>query len=435
MKHKILIFTLAFFMVGQGFSQQNLNLTLKDAQDQALEHNRTLKNASLEIQKAEAVRWQTLATMLPQANVKLDYSNFMGYEMMLQFNENLPPQPIPMNPSGNVTAQVAIALSGAQLIGTQLGAIATKMAEINLQKTEQDIVNQVKTLYYSILIMDQTVTLLDKNLGNIRKLLQFTENSVKVGVADQTDADQLLVQIATMETTISSTKRSLEMLYNSLRLQMGTGASVEITLTQTVEDLLNIEGALQLLKADFILDNNFNYQLVKQSSDLSKKQIALNAWSYGPTVSAFYQYTKKSYFGKDEGFNMTPPNLVGASISIPIFSSGGKYAKVREAKISHEEKLNTLADTKEALTIQHSQLRYNLTSAFESYETQKKNIAVNQRILENISKKYEQGMASSLEVTTTGTNLIAAQNGYVQALMEVVTAQIALEKLLNTDNK
>jgi outer membrane protein TolC len=238
-----------------------------------------------------------------------------------------------------------------------------------------------------------------------------------------------------METTISSTKRSLEMLYNSLRLQMGTGASVEITLTQTVEDLLNIEGALQLLKADFILDNNFNYQLVKQSSDLSKKQIALNDWSYGPTVSAFYQYTKKSYFGKDEGFNMTPPNLVGASISIPIFSSGGKYAKVREAKISHEEKLNTLADTKEALTIQHSQLRYNLTSAFESYETQKKNIAVNQRILENISKKYEQGMASSLEVTTTGTNLIAAQNGYVQALMEVVTAQIALEKLLNTDNK
>ncbi len=44
-------------------------------------------------------------------------------------------------------------------------------------------------------------------------------------------------------------------------------------------------------------------------------------------------------------------------------------------------------------------------------------------------------MASSLEVTTTGTNLIAAQNSYVQALMGVVNAQIALEKLLNTDIK
>jgi len=429
MKHKILIFSLAFFLVGQGFSQQSFNLSLKEAQDQALEHNRTLKNASLEIQKAEAARWQTLASMLPQANVKLDYSNFMGYEI------NFGAMPIPMNPSGNLTAQVAVALSGAQFVGTQLSEIATKMAEINFKKTEQDIVNQVKTLYFSILIMDETVILLDKSLGNIRKLHQFTENSVNVGVADQTDADQLLVQIATMQTTINSTKRSLEMLYNSLRLQMGADASAEIALTQTIEDLLNIEGALQLLEADFVLDNNFNYQLVKQSANLSKKQIALNTWSYGPTLSAFYQYTKKTYFGEDEGFNMTPPNLIGASISIPIFSSGMNYSKVRQAKIAHETQLNTLADTEETLEIQHSQLRYNLTSAFESYETQKKNIEVNQRILENISKKYEQGMASSLDVTTTGTNLITAQNSYVQALMEVVTAQIALEKLLNTDNQ
>src|SRR5690554_5168427 len=140
MKHRILIFALVFFMAGQSFSQENFNLTLKGAQDQALEHNRTLKNASLEIQKAEAARWQTLASMLPQVNVNLDYSNFMGYEI------NFGAMPIPMNPSGNLTAQVAVALSGAQLVGTQLSEIATKMAEINFKKTEQDIVNQVKTL-------------------------------------------------------------------------------------------------------------------------------------------------------------------------------------------------------------------------------------------------------------------------------------------------
>ncbi|MBR6083650.1 MAG: TolC family protein, partial [Salinivirgaceae bacterium] len=49
--------------------------------------------------------------------------------------------------------------------------------------------------------------------------------------------------------------------------------------------------------------------------------------------------------------------------------------------------------------------------------------------------KYEQGVASSLEVTNAGTNLISAQSSYVQALMELVTAQIELEKLLNIDNK
>ncbi|MDX9847062.1 MAG: TolC family protein [Tenuifilaceae bacterium] len=429
MRHIFLIITFLSFLNGQTFAQQTMELTLGDAQVQALEHNRMLKNASLEIQKAEAARWQVFASMLPQANLKLDYSNFMGYELMFGA------MPIPMNPSGNITAQVAIALSGAQIIGNQLAKMAESMAQVNLDKSKQEITNQVKSLYYSILIMEETVSLLEKNLKNIEKLHKFTLNAVRVGVSDQTDADQLLVQVSTMETSINSTKRSIEMLYNSLRLQMGVDANTIITLTQTIEELLNLESALQLLKADFILDNNFNYKLVSQAADLSKKQIALKTWNYGPTVSAFYQYTKKTYFGKDEGFNMTPPNLIGATLSIPLFSSGINYAKISEAKIAYETQLNTLADTEEALKIQHNQLQYNLTSAYESYQNQKKNIEVNQRILDNISKKYEQGMASSLDVTTTGTNLISAQSNYVRALMEVVTAQIALEELLNVNNQ
>jgi outer membrane protein TolC len=406
-----------------------LDLTLSEAQAQAIEHNRKLKNASLEVKKAEAIRWQAFASMLPQANLKLDYSNFMGYELMFGAI------PIPMNPSGNITGQVAIALSGVQIIGNQLAKMAETMTQVNLEKTKQEIANQVKSIYYSVLIMEEMVNLLEKNLINIQKLHNYTINAVKVGIADQTDADQLLVQVSTMETTISSTKRSLEMLFNSLRLQMGVEANTSITLTQSIEDLLNLENALQLLKADLVLDNNFNYQLVKQSTDLLKKQIALKVWSYGPTISAFYQYTQKSYFGKDEGFNMTPPNLIGATLSIPIFSSGINYAKVREAKITYESQLNTLADTEQALKIQHNQLQYNLTSAYESYMNQKKNIEVNQRILDNISKKYEQGMASSLDLTTTGTNLISAQSNYIKALLDVITAQIALEELLNTNNQ
>ena len=288
---------------------------------------------------------------------------------------------IPMNPSGNLTAQAAFAISGAQVIGTQLSKMAKEMAETNLLKSEQKITNQVKTLYYSALIMEQTIDLLNKNLENIQKLHQFAENSVKVGVAEQTSADQLLVQISSMQTGINSTKRSLEMIYNSLRLQLGIDVDSEMELTQTIEELLNVEKAMGLLASNFVLDNNYSYQLLKQNTDLAKKQITMNAWNYGPTMTAFYQYTKKTYFGKSAGFDMTPPNMVGASVSIPIFSSGINYNKLLSSKISYKEQLNTLADTENALKVQHSQLCYNLKSAFESYETQRKNIDVSQRFL------------------------------------------------------
>ena len=85
--------------------------------------------------------------------------------------------------------------------------------------------------------------------------------------------------------------------------------------------------------------------------------------------------------------------------------------------------------------VQHNQLKYNLASAYETFENQKQNTEVTQRVFDKTSQKYEQGVASSLEVTNAGTNLISAQSSYVQALMELVTAQIELEKLLNIDNK
>ena len=81
MKHLTLIFTLALAISINSYAQETTSFSLTDAQQHALNHNRSLKNASLEIQKAEASRWKTLASMLPQANVKLDYSNFMGYEL------------------------------------------------------------------------------------------------------------------------------------------------------------------------------------------------------------------------------------------------------------------------------------------------------------------------------------------------------------------
>ena len=402
-----------------------MTLTLDEAQKVAKEHNRTLKNASLDVQKAEATRWQTIASMLPQVNGSLDYQNMCGYKMSLGGMD------IAMPPSGTLGITAALQFSGTQVVGAYLGTIAMKMADISLKQTEQQIGNLVKSIYYSILAMERTVNLLEQNLENLRTLHRTTQNSVDVGVAEQTDADQLSVQVATMETTISSTKRSLEMLYNSMRLQLGVAPEQRISLSQSIEELINFENALSLLSEEFVIDNNYNYQLLKENTRLAKQQVHMKEWAYGPTITAAYQYSAKKYFSDERTMNMTPPNAISISLSVPIFSSGRNFTGVKEAKLAYKKQLNTLADTEDGLNIQHSQLKYNLSSAYESFDTQKKNVEVSQRVFTNISNKYEHGLASSLDVTNSGSNLISAQSSYVQALLELVNAQIELEELLN----
>ena len=42
-------------------SQKEMRLTLAEARDYALKHNRTLQNAELSVRQAYAARWQTIA--------------------------------------------------------------------------------------------------------------------------------------------------------------------------------------------------------------------------------------------------------------------------------------------------------------------------------------------------------------------------------------
>ena len=338
-------------------SIRHQRISLAEAHQLCLEHNRQLQNATLDVKKSEAARWQTIASMLPQAQMGLDYSNMCGYKLNMGAFE------IPMNPSGTMNITASIALSGAQIVGALVQNLAIQMSDITAKQTEQNTLSNVTYSYMSILAMEQTVGLLKQNLGNMNELQKFTDEAVRVGVSERTEADKLAVQVASMRSAINQMERTLEVLYNSFALQLGAGISVRYEPSQTIEELLNAEEVLKLINTDFTLENNYTYQLVEQNTKLSKRQVTLAAMDYLPTVSAYYQYSAKTYFGKDQGMNMTPPNMVGASVSLPIFQTGTRIAKIKEAKISHQETLNSKKQAEDGLQVQFNQLCYNLTSA------------------------------------------------------------------------
>lgn len=415
---------LVLMMPIKGHAQQMMRLTLAQAQDTALQHNYALMNASLDVKKAEAAKWQTLSSMLPQVSAKFDYQNMCGYEM------NFGPMSIPMNPSGSLGITASVALTAQQIMGTLMSDISKEMADINRRQSIQNTMANVKNVYVSILVMEDIVGLLDSSLANMESLERTTQASVAVGAAEQIDADKLSVQVAQMRNTIASNRRSLKMLYNSMLLQLGVDVDTKIELATKLEEIIDIDQVAQLTTKDFDLSKNFSYQLLEKSEQLTKDQLTLAWLGFTPTVSVFYQYSYKTYFGKSEGMNMTPPNMVGASISLPLFQTGTRVAKIKEAKINLQETLNSKKSAEDGLKVQFNQLCYDLVSAIETYQMQKKNLEVTKRVLDNTTEKYKYGRASNLEVTNASTNIITAQSNYIQAVMSVLSAETSLENLL-----
>ena len=402
-----------------------VGLTLQSAEELALTHNRDIMNAGIDIQKAEAQKWQAIATMLPQVSASLDYTSTFNHKM--DFGQ----MSIAIPNTGTIGITSAVALSGSQVVGVMIANISKKMSDISLRKTRRVIVDEVRTLYCNALVLERTIELLEENHTSLKKLHEMSEASVSVGVSEQTAADQLLVQVNSMADNISSTKRSLEVVYNTMRLLLGMDDKVEIKLLQTLDSLVDEKEIKALLAEEFNIDNNYDYQLLAKSTELARRQMTLAGWSNGPTLSVFHQYSGKKYFSDEMHMDMTPPNTFGVQLNIPIFTSLKNTMNYKSAKLSYRQQLNTMKYMETSLRLQYRQQAYNLNSTMERYHTQEFNIKVARRVFDNTAKKYEYGVSSSMEVTQAMTSLVTAQSSYIQSLLEMVTAQISLAQLLN----
>jgi len=445
------------------YAQGKLQLSLADAKTYALAHNRTLQASGLTVQKAEAAKWQAIATMLPHVDTKFGYTNFMGYSAKLDLmsrgggdgmdpalQQQIAADPsaqlalaamsnmmggggateIPMNPFGDMAVQATMVFSGMQFVGTQLSKLALEMSKLNKNISDLDVKANVTTAYFAVLVSEESKRLIESSKENLQKLHETTIKMYEVGMAEQTAVDQLDVQVGLVENEVKKTERNIELAYNALRLVLGSNSS-HFELTETLNGFLANNDVYTTAVSTFDINQNYNVLLLNQNVELSKKQLNLKRFEYAPTLALFYQYTTRTYFGQAEGFNMTPPNTVGASLNIPIFSSGERLSKVRQAKFDMKSAELMREDVIEGLQVQEKQLRFLLKSAIETYELQKKNVSVSERIFKNTVQKYELGAVSSTELTTINNALIAAQGSYIGALMELLTAQVNLQKLLN----
>jgi outer membrane protein len=424
---RIITFIFAGLLLVPALAQEKLTLDLEAAKEHALNYNRTVKNSGLAVDQSREQLRETIAAGLPQVNANADYSNAMGAKIKIQFEEGMPPTEIPIKPTSNFNLQVGqLIFNGGYIVGIQTAKLAEKLSEKNLEKTEQDVVSQVTESYYLVLISQESLKVLKANTDNLREIYNKTKPMVKVGMMEKVELDQLSVQVNTLENAVRSAERQLEMAGNLMRIQLGATADTEIELTETLQEFISSYDQDMGIDFSFNLQQNLDYQLLDLQEDITEKQINMQKATYLPTISGYYNFTRKIL---KPAFDMSPAHMIGFQMSIPVFSSGERHSRVRQAKIDLETTKNSKLLLKEQLDIRFEQLQFNLKSAVESYKTQKKNVEVARDVYQNLKRKYQQGMISGLELTTADNNYLQSESNYLTSMLEVLQAQNELETL------
>ena len=434
MKNKLLIITFLLITISfKGYTQQDstLSLSVNQAQKYAIANNLTLENSSLDIDAAQKKVWETTAIGLPHANGALNYQHIPGTIPAFEMSDPSTGETtsIPLGVKNSTTYSLTVTqlvFSGEYIVGLQASKTYLQISKLSHEKQEIELKANINNSYISILILENNLEILKASIKNIESLLNETKLFYEKGFLESTDVDQLQISLNTLINAKNTIQRQIDIAYMLFKIQIGTDLNTDISLTEDINILYN--QIIDKSNGTFEISNNIDYKMMDNQVEITELSLKREKTKYLPTVSAFYTYQDKT---TKASFDFTINHIIGAQIDVPIFSSFQRNAVVQQAKIEYEKSLNNQILLESNLKTQAQQLKFNYKNALEKYKVTTQNVDLSKNVFDNTSKKYKEGMVSSMELTQANNIYLQTQSDNTSALFELFQTKIELEKILN----
>jgi outer membrane protein TolC len=443
--------------IAQSNADSTISLSLKQAQDYALQNNLLSKNTILDLEIAKKRVWETTAIGLPQVNGNVNYTHlFTVPELSLGgttflttdlppgtpltstdiLNENVymgftPAAPIQLGVPNNITYDITVSqlvFSGEYLVGLQGVKVYYQMADLKKKKADLDVKETVSNSYILALVLEQTRDVLIKSLDNTNKTLFEMQQMYKQGLVENTDVDQIELISLNLTNGLSSTNRQINATYDLIKYQLGMPFTNILVLTDGLENLSGTINLESIVATQFNLNNNIDYNLVTTAETISKIQLKLAKTAYLPSISAIYMHSGKV---NQPAFDFNPTDIFQVGMSVPIFSSGIRNSRVQQRTMDLQKSTNAKNDIANGLNLQYINTRNELTTAYEKYLNDQKNIELTKRIYDKTIIKFQEGIATSRQITDDLNQYLTAQGNYFNSIFSIISAKNKLDKLNN----
>jgi outer membrane protein len=451
MRKHLLIFIL-IGSIAPAFGQEKketLKLSLSEAQDFALKNNRAIKSSKIDIQHADKQVWENLATGLPQFSVAANYLHQfvvpqLSFGPVLNVNSlpegvltksdivnayvNSPP--ISLGVRNNTTIDFTVSqliFSGEYLVGLQATKVVKEMTEKSLEKTESETKESVAGTYHLILVLGENEKVLNQSLKSVDKTYNELVRMNEQGLNEETDVDQVKISKTNIQTLITSLGSQKQISLKLLKFQLGLNFDQDIELTDSLPGMINQGNMDYLTSSVFDVNNSIDYQLINYQEEISALMLKREKSKYLPTIAAFYRHEEQT---NKPAFNFAVKDVVGASLNVPIFTSGMRNAKVSEAKLDLA-KLNLAKETAgQSLIMEFESAKSNYQTAYSNFLSNRESMDLSRKVYDKTVIKYKEGVSSSFELTQNQNQFLTAESNYYNSVLSLLNAKAKLDRIL-----
>lgn len=418
--------------------------TLNELIQYSLEHSRDIKKSEWQTKEAGYLRKETIGKGLPQITASASYSKMF-------YNVDVPSSAYAMTESDNIPEEYKGTINGVlkyidnidqinmasgniqvtQLLYSQsylAGLKTTKKTQelysILKEKNEEEVIAEVSMGYYqagSLMLQLQTV---DKSINNLKEIHRMAELSYQNDLIKESQVNRLKVTISNLEVTRQTIANGVTIQINYLKALAGMPGeeTLAIDTTSLVNDFIHSNPS-----ATFAVESVPAYKALVKQDEIYGQQVKLAKATYLPTLAAFGQYSFSSFgIGDDDMSDINSYPTIGLSFSMPIFSSGANYYKVKQSQVKQAQLREDIAKTRDLLSVSYNNAFLEYQTANNLLAALKENKDLAQKVYYQTSLQYQEGMASMSDLLNVNSDYLQADNSYNQQILKCKTAEIKM---------
>jgi len=418
------------------------SFSLEDAINYALQNNRLSKNATSDLEIANAKKWETIATGLPQISAFFDYSNNIKQPISLvpaEFFGGNPGEFAELSFGTKQTLDGSLTLrqllfDGSYMIGLASIELFMDIAKKAKIKTDIEVKKATISAYGNALVSQERVEILKRNLENVKNNLEEINKIYDSGFTELENVEQLTISYSSLKNSLDYSIKLNKTSLNLLKLIIGFDIDKEIILEDNLMGLILKNTDLTMPIEDFDIEKNIDYQLAFNNKESQKTLFNLEKSKALPTLSAFI---KGGYDGNNDSFEFFKSSqkwygysFAGVTMSVPVFSSLRRSAKTQQAKLEYEKSKVDLLESKKTILIELDNANSEYQFALNSYNNSVESLKLAEKIEKKNQIKFLEGLISGLDLRQAQLQLYSIQNQLLQSMVEVITKKINLEIIL-----
>lgn len=451
-----------FILISVQILPQKRVLNLNDAITIAIENNRDIKLARMNVDKAGAAVDEAFGYALPSLDFNGTFTHFLRKPKMpfpdfaallknatysILFDENIIPRDnnkfVPVETqlqsfaqSNNYEAQLLLTqtlFSSTVFRGIGASRIYYNLSKAELNNTISKTVLSVQTTFYNVLLSKEVYEITKASFTNAQDNLKNVKALYEQGLVSEFDLLQAEVQVENIRPMVLQMENTLKTAKDGLKVLLG------IDQQEDIEVEGNISYSSEELPDEYdlvseALQSNFGLKSLELKKQVDEAFIQIDVSEYWPNIAAFGSY---SYAGSSDKWNFQNYSslTVGLNFSINLWKGNRTKNRVEQSTITFkqtEEQINLYKD----FLITQIRAKYNELKRVQSLiDAQNKNVKVAERAYEIAKVRYKEGTGSQLEIQNADIALKQARTNYIQSVHSYLVTKFELEQILGRTNQ